>query len=225
VPGLMRRLLIALFALALLAPPVAAQTRPVNSRPLSDAQAAKRVQHSTFEPRPGNHTENHHVLTKRQLATFKRKSDMPYKNRVSGHYRGTTDEIIQWAAAKHGIDADVLRAVAVIESYWRMTTVGDGGDSFGLFQIRRPFHCCATYARTSTAFNAAIIRAYYDGKMPWLNDVEHGETYKAGDLYGSLGAWFAGRWHTQGANDYIARVKETLAQRTWRTKDFRNTRG
>ena len=80
----------------------------------------------------------------------------------------------------------------------------------------------------STAFNAdyygAIIRAYYDGKMPWLNDVEHGETYKAGDLYGSLGAWFAGRWHTQGANDYIARVKET-----WPTdladRRLRNTRG
>jgi hypothetical protein len=117
----------------------------------------------------------------------------------------------------------------VIESYWRMTTVGDGGDSFGLFQIRWPFHCCATYARSSTAFNAdyygAIIRAYYDGKMPWPNDVEHGEAYTPGDLYGSLGAWFAGRWHTQGANDYIARVKQTLALRTWRTAAFRNTRG
>jgi hypothetical protein len=225
----MRRLLIALFALALLAPPALGQTRPVNSRPLSDAAAAKRVEHSSFEPRPGNRTENRHVLAKRQLATFKRKSDMPYKNRVSGRFRGTTDEIIQWAAAKHGLDANVLRAVAVIESYWRMTTVGDGGDSFGLFQIRRPFHCCATYARTSTAFNAdyygAIIRAYYDGKMPWLNDVEHGEPYKSGDLYGSLGAWFAGRWHTQGANEYIARVRDTLALRTWRTADFRNTRG
>ena len=52
--------------------------------------------------------------------------------------------------------------------------------------------------------------------MPWLNDVEHGETYRKGDLYGSLGAWFAGRWHTQPANDYIARVKQTLRDRTWR---------
>ena len=46
--------------------------------------------------------------------------------------------------------------------------------------------------------------------MPWLNDVERGEQYKPGDLYGSLGAWFAGRWHTPGANEYIARVKDTL---------------
>ena len=139
---------------------------------------------------------------------------MPYKARVTGHYKGTTDEIIQWAAAKHGIDVNVMRAVAVIESYWRMSTVGDNGDSFGLYQIRRPYHCCPAYAKSSTAFNAdyygAIIRAYYDGKMPWLNDVEHGEPYKPGDLYGSLGAWFAGRWHTPGANDYIARVQQTL---------------
>ena len=103
---------------------------------------------------------------------------MPYKRRVTGRFRGTTDEIIQWAAAKHGIDPDVMRAVAVVESYWRMTTVGDDGDSFGLYQIRRPYHCCAAYARRSTAFNAdyygAIIRAYYDGRMPWLNDVERG---------------------------------------------------
>ena len=103
---------------------------------------------------------------------------MPYKARVTGRFRGTTDEIIQWAAAKHGIDTNVMRAVAVIESWWRMSTVGDNGDSFGLYQIRRPFHCCPAYARRSTAFNAdyygAIIRAYYDGKMPWLNTVERG---------------------------------------------------
>ncbi len=63
-------------------------------------------------------------------------------------------------------------------------------------------------------------RAYYDGKMPWLNDVERGTDYKPGDLYGSLGAWFAGRWHTQPANDYIQRVKDTLKARTWRSRDF-----
>ena len=149
---------------------------------------------------------------------------MPYKARVTGRFRGTTDEIIQWAAAKHGIDVDVMRAVAVIESWWRMSTVGDNGDSFGLYQIRRPFHCCPAYAQRSTAFNAdyygAIIRAYYDGKMPWLNDVERGEHYKAGDLDGSLGAWFAGRWHTPPANEYIQRVKDTLQRRTWRSRDF-----
>jgi hypothetical protein len=219
-----RRLVTALAALALVTPTAAADTRPVNSPPLSDAQAAKRVEQSRWEPRPANARANRTTLTKRQLATFRRKSDMPYKARVTGRFRGTTDEIIQWAAAKHGIDTNVMRAVAVIESWWRMSTIGDNGDSFGLYQIRRPFHCCPAYARNSTAFNAdyygAIIRAYYDGKMPWLNTVERGREYRPGDLYGSLGAWFAGRWRTQPANDYIARVRQTLGDRTWRTRDF-----
>lgn len=47
-----------------------------------------------------------------------------------------------------------MRAVAVIESWWRMSTVGDDGDSFGLYQLRRPYHCCPAYAKRSTAFNA-----------------------------------------------------------------------
>jgi hypothetical protein len=220
-----RRLLALALAGALLAPAAAgAQTRPVGSPPLSDAQAAARVHRSSFEPRPANARANHDMLSAAQVRAFRRKSDMPYKAQVTGHYTGTTDEIIQWAAAKHGIDPGVMRAVAVVESYWRMSTVGDGGDSFGLYQIRRPFHCCPAYARASTAFNAdyygAIIRAYYDGKMPWLNSVEHGRTYRAGDLYGSLGAWFAGRWHTAAADGYIARVKQALRERTWRTPGF-----
>jgi len=43
------------------------------------------------------------VLTSNQLKTFRRKSDMPYKSRVTGKFKGTTDEIIQWAAYKHGM--------------------------------------------------------------------------------------------------------------------------
>jgi hypothetical protein len=145
---------------------------------------------------------------------------------VTGHFRGTTDEIIQWAAWKHGISEDLLRAVAVQESYWHMSTVGDNGDSFGLFQIRRPFHCCPSLARNSTAFNAdyygAILRAYYDGKETWLNTVERGRDYQAGDLWGSVGAWFAGRWHTPPAEDYIKAVRGHLKARTWRARGFGN---
>ena len=219
------RLLAALLALVLLAPPAHAATRPVGAKPLSDAAAAARVKRSAWEPRPDNADENRRTLTSAQRKAFRRTSDMPYKARVTGRFKGTTDEIIQWAAYKHGIDVNVMRAVAVVESWWRMSTVGDNGDSFGLYQLRRPYHCCPAYAKRSTAFNAdyygAIIRAYYDGKMSWLNDVERGTDYKPGDLYGSLGAWFAGRWHTQPANDYIQRVKATLKARTWRSADFR----
>jgi len=215
---------LALIVALLLAGPAHAQTRPVGARPLTDEQAAAKVKRSSWEPRRENADENRRVLTSTQLKAFRRKSDMPYKSRVTGRFKGTTDEIIQWAAYKHGIDVDTMRAVAVVESWWRMSTVGDNGDSFGLYQLRRPFHCCPTYAKRSTAFNAdyygAIIRAYFDGKMPWLNDVERGQDYKAGDLEGSLGAWFAGRWHTSPANEYIQRVKDTLSQRTWRSEAF-----
>lgn len=150
---------------------------------------------------------------------------MTYKRRVGGRFRGTTDEIIQWAAHRHGINENVMRAVAVQESWWRMSTIGDSGDSFGLFQIRRPYHCCPHLARYSTAFNAdyygAIIRAYFDGRERWLNDVEHGQRYKAGDLWGAVGAWFSGRWHTPAAEGYIKKVKGIARRRTWRRAEFR----
>ena len=36
--------------------------------------------------------------------------------RVTGNFTGTTDEIIQWAACKWGIDEDIVRAQSVAES-------------------------------------------------------------------------------------------------------------
>jgi hypothetical protein len=201
-----------------------ATTRPPGSRPLSDEAAARRVVRSPWEPRRSNAEENRRMPTAAELRSFRARSTMTYKGRVSGHFRGTTDEIIQWAAWKHGIAVDVLRAVAVQESWWRMSTVGDDGDSFGLFQIRRPYHCCPGLARSSTAFNAdyygAIIRSFYDGRETWLNTVERGVDYRKGDLWGSVGAWFSGRWHTEPAERYIADVKQHLKARTWRTRDF-----
>jgi hypothetical protein len=220
----MRGLMVSVLVLALAAPAAHAGTRRVGSPPLRDRTAARLVHRSSFEPRRDNADENRREPTRAQLRYFRRHSTMPYKARVTGRYRGTTDEIIQWAAHKEGIRVDLLRAVAVIESYWHMSTIGDDGDSFGLFQIRRPFHCCAFLARRDTAFNAdyyaAILRAYYDGKMPWLNDVDNGRVYAAGDIWGSVGAWFAGRWHTPAAEGYIARVKQALHDEPWRRPGF-----
>ena len=155
---------------------------------------------------------------------------MPYARYVTGHFTGTTDEVIQWAARKWGFKPDLLRAVATVESWWRMSTVGDNGDSFGLFQVRRPFHCtepvCEQF-RADAALNAdyygGILRSYYDGKQGWLNTVagENGRTYRRGDLWGSVGAWFSGRWWNDPARGYIREVKRRLKARTWRTHDFR----
>jgi hypothetical protein len=201
-----------------------AVTRPPGSPPLSDREAARRVRRSAWEPRPANRRANRRVPTRREIRRFRARSTMTYKRRVTGRFRGTTHEIIQWAAHKHGIDEDLLAAVAVHESWWRMSTVGGGGDSFGLFQLRRPYHCCRRLALRSTAFNAdyygAILRAYYDGRETWLNDVERGAEYGPGDIWGSVGVWFSGRWHTPAAEGYIHAVQEILARKTWRREGF-----
>ena len=218
--------LFALFAAPAEARQHKAKTRPVGSKPLTDREAAKRVRRAGYEPKPGNREENRRILTRTQLRYFRRHSDMTYKRRVTGHFRGTTDEIIQWAAHKHGINEDLFRAVAVKESWWRMETVGDNGDSFGLMQIRRPYHCCPRFARRFTAFNAdywgAIIRSYFDGREGWLNTVERGREYRAGDIWGAAGAWFSGRWHTPPAEDYIRDVRRIKTERTWRKPFFRD---
>lgn len=202
------------------------ETRPVGWDPISSKKAAKKVDESKWEPRPQNRAANHRVPKRKLLRRWRERSAMPYAKLVNGRYEGTTDEIIQWAAYKWGLDEDVLRAVAVVESWWRMSVVGDNGDSFGLYQVRRPFHCRGScrIARRFTAFNAdyygGIIRAYFDGQMEWLNTVERGRDYAPGDLWGSVGAWFSGRWYTQPSIDYITEVQERLAERTWRAGFF-----
>ena len=205
---------------------IAAHTKPVGWGPLSSRRAAHAVHRSRWEPRPDNRRPNHTVPGRHELRRWRARSEMPYARFVDGRFRGTTDEIIQWAARKWGFPPRLLRAVATVESYWHQSTIGDGGDSFGLFQVRRPYHCWGTcrIARDSTAFNAdyygGILRAYYDGRMGWLNTVQRGRDYRAGDLWGSVGAWYAGRWWTDPAKGYIETVKARVRDRTWRKPGF-----
>jgi hypothetical protein len=192
--------------------------------PLSDAAAAARVNESDWEPRRNNSRANRRRPSDDQLRDFRRRSEMVNRFDVTGNYRGTTDEILQWAARKWGFDPDLFRAVAAVESYWNMSAVGDGGLSFGIFQMKRTYHCCPPLSSKYTAFNAdyygAILRAYYDGKQKWLNDVERGERYGPGDLWGSVGSWYAGRWRTPEALGYIHRVQSTLKDEPWRERGF-----
>jgi hypothetical protein len=147
--------------------------------------------------------------------------------RVDGHYTGTTDQILQWAACKWGLDEDIVRAQIGVESWWDQRSVGDNGESFGLGQVRQPYHASAFVddnAKRSAAYNVdytyAVFRSCYEGEMTWLNTVEHTGTYTAGDLWGCLGVWFSGRWHTAAAEGYITKVQSYLAQRIWTTPNF-----
>lgn len=198
--------------------------RPVGADPLADVSAADRVRDTRWEPRRGNAEENARRPSADQIEDFRRRSTMANRDRVTGRYRGTTDEILQWAAHKWGFDPDLFRAVAYIESRWRMSAVGDNGLSFGIFQMKKTYHCCVPLSSKYTAFNAdyygGILRSYFDGREKWLNDVERGERYTRGDLWGSVGAWYAGRWRTDAALGYIRSVQRALKNEPWRDRNF-----
>ena len=101
--------------------------------PLSDAAAAADVT-PTPENRPDNSASNAYMPEPSQLHAFYGTINNngqtvvaanPYDQYVTGHYAGTTDEIIQWAAWKWGIPADWLHAEYVAESHWNMSQLGD----------------------------------------------------------------------------------------------------
>ncbi|HLL65383.1 MAG TPA: cellulose-binding domain-containing protein [Micromonosporaceae bacterium] len=167
--------------------------------------------------------------------------------RVDGNFTGTTGQILRWAACKWGLDEDMVRAQAAVESWWRMNTHGDwttdasrcapghplGADgrpgscpeSFGIMQIRYPYNVAAfPYAATSSAFNVdhafASWRSCFEGRLTWLNTVDRGAEYTAGDAWGCMGVWFAGRWRTAAADAYVVKVKDHLAQRIWETRNY-----
>ena len=165
--------------------------------------------------------------------------------RVTGNFAGTTDEIIEWTACKWGIDEDIVRAQIAQESWWHQDAAGDlttdqnacyptlrtgSGqcpESIGLGQVRYQYHPLAFtngYAVVSSAFNLdytySVWRGCYEGQLTWLNTVERGATYAAGDVWGCLGVWFSGRWHTAPAETYIAAVKNNLNGRVWESADF-----
>jgi hypothetical protein len=215
----------------------------------SGAQCAKWVRARPLRENKGmnrrfNHATGQHV-SKRFLADDAPQADKRIVPRINGDFTGTTAEILRWAACKWGINQNIVFAQAAIESWWRQTNKGDwetsgcppghgpGVDgrpglcpqSWGILQNRYPYETSSWpgIAR-STAMNAdtayGIWRACYDGYETWLNTVTHVGRYHAGDAWGCVGRWFAGRWHTPPAQQYIARVKQYLRERIWTTKDF-----
>jgi hypothetical protein len=206
--------------------PPRSRLAPVGARILSDDEAAARVRR-VAERRPGNRTANTTVPTTEALARYRRSyvADTgsarfrELRNRVTGGFTGTTDEIIQWTAVKWGLPEDLVRAQAFDESTWHMDRVGDGGRSFGIMQIKdEAMPGTAPLSRESTAFNldhyGFVIRAYYEAVHPWLRDAE------AGDLWGAVGAWFSGAWHDADARAYVGRVQSILRERPWERPGF-----
>ncbi len=90
------------------------ETLPVGADLPSEATCAEQVRSMT-ENRPENAAAN---------ATAGSGANTTYP-RVTGNFTGTTDEILQWAACKWGIDEDWVRSQMIIESYWNQGTMGD----------------------------------------------------------------------------------------------------
>jgi len=167
--------------------------------------------------------------------------------RVDGAFAGTTEQVLRWASCKWGIDEDVVKAQVVVQSGWRADLLGDWGtdpsrcppghefgvdgregscpESYGLMQVRFPYHQIAfPGALTSSALGLdyafAQWRDCYQGSMPWLDSLQHGSPYATGDVWGCVGVWYSGQWHTPAADGYIAKVKAALSARAWTRPEF-----
>jgi len=77
------------------------------------------------------------------------------------------------------------------------------------------------FTRDSTAaaadFWGAYLRGCYEGWAYWLKS---SGAYAAGDLWGCVGSWYSGDWHSSAANGYISRVQNQQNSHTWLTASF-----
>jgi hypothetical protein len=74
------------------------------------------------------------------------------------------------------------------------------------------------FNRNSTAFAvdylASQLRGCYEGWQMWLAQTGT-RRYAAGDMWGCVGAWYAGEWHSAIADDYISMVQRAATDLPW----------
>jgi hypothetical protein len=98
--------------------------------------------------------------------------------------------------------------------------------SYGILQVKVFDYNTWPEARDSTAFNAdfraAQHRACMNGDINYLTERTPLPPYPKyptldTDLatWGCIGNWYSGGWYDKGAVDYIAHVKQDLAERPW----------
>ena len=208
----------------------------------SDTRAAAEVHWSSWEPWPGNARYNHTMPARLNLwrKSVRDRAYDPRWNkyilgRITGHFKGTTDEIFQWAAAKWGIPDNLIRTIAYMESGWRQSNHGDYTYArrkcppgyqrlpcpvtFGIVGVNSTsWPGIFPWNRDSTAAAADVLggwlRGCYEGWTWWLR--QHGNrsrgVYHAGDIWGCVGAWFSGNWHDGPANGHGGENYELRAQ-------------
>ncbi|MGH3828919.1 MAG: hypothetical protein ACRDRS_00485 [Pseudonocardiaceae bacterium] len=185
---------------------------PPGSTLPSDQECAARVQRNPWEPRPQNDKANHTVPPvpfPAATASLSSPAADRLKERVDGQFTGTTDEIIQWASCKWGYPTEIARAQAVEETHWDQSYRGDGGVSYGLFQVKSTVWTgTLPWSQKSTAYNAdwamAVWRACYEGLMYY-------GPQSRGDTWGCVGGWWSGDGPDHGGASYERRVQSVLS--------------
>lgn len=228
-------------------------TLPPGATLPTEQECAARVHRSSWEPRPDNNAANQRVPTQEEIALLAPWNQTigvdPKANsllvQINGDFTGTTDEILQWAACKWGIDENIVRAEAVVESYWHQNYQGDYTtdksacppgtwdgkgcyQSYGLLQIKYIyFQGSWPMSRDDSAFSIeyalGVIRTCFEGWTTYLSDrtPQPGYPgYHAGDIWGCLGRWYSGSWYDQGALNYIQKVKTAMADQAWLKAGF-----
>lgn len=209
-----------------------------------DVQAASQVNCSKWEPRPTNVIANNMSPT----GPLPKVGDGGMHNadrifgRVTGNFKGTTDEIIQWAAIKWGLSDEMIRAEAVSETSWYQGVrdangqpkqgYGDYGDcpattrypasgpaSYGLMQVKWCKHNAGAgggYGPWPLAEDSTAYNVDYFGSI--IRGCYEGWDYvdsTGGDIWGCVGRWYSGKWHDADAEAYIAGVKNNLSEKAW----------
>jgi len=75
------------------------------------------------------------------------------------------------------------------------------------------------FNRDSTAFAVDYLGSYlrgcYEGWVKGLHPT-------GGDIWGCVGSWYSGDWHSSAADGYIRRVRNEISNHTWLDAGFAN---
>jgi len=209
--------------------------------PMSDGYCAGAISAGAGEQRPSNATANNTVES--PPYGFNVPGQPLYAAnlaKVTGNYKGSTTQILQWASCKWGLDEDITRAEAVKESNWYQNAVGDvcgpaGEGSYGILQIKNR-DCSGTLMQggypdlqNSTALNAdwygARTRSCYDGDITYLyggQTVDQIAAVKGWNyvFWTCVGSYFSGSWADSGGLAYSNDVQSILASKPWLKAGF-----
>ncbi len=179
---------------------------------------------ATPESIPANIPFNHTMPTPAQLAAFYAHpvfgSNPPASDyfRVDGHYTGSTDMILRWAACKWGVDEDVVRAQAWTESKWRQggPNPGDGGGDKRTLRsqcVQGSFDALWDYGCPGCCYQSWGIlqtKVYYEwGTWPMIKDsTAFNADYRLADQRACMNGDYAGYFASaaQQPNTYSADI-------------------